>query len=99
MLICHIYCLQLSLSSAYRFFIVIYGPSDLFSSSRHDNNADEFFLLAGNFRAGEEGTIQKRLCGREQECLKDLMLDPLRPYVPEYRGQVCMRIRGVAIWK
>ncbi|KAF0286962.1 Inositol-trisphosphate 3-kinase B [Amphibalanus amphitrite] len=45
-------------------------------------------MAKGNFRAGDEGTIQKRLCGREQECLKQLMLDPLRPYVPEYRGQI-----------
>ena len=43
---------------------------------------------AGNFRAGKDGTIQKRLCGREQECLRQLMGDCLRPFVPEYRGQV-----------
>jgi len=42
---------------------------------------------AGNFRAGRDGTIQKRLCGREQTCLKELMADPLRPFVPEYRGE------------
>ncbi|XP_037083521.1 inositol-trisphosphate 3-kinase B-like [Pollicipes pollicipes] len=41
----------------------------------------------GNFKAGKDGTIQKRLCGRELECLKLLMTDCLRPYVPEYRGE------------
>ncbi|XP_064622083.1 inositol-trisphosphate 3-kinase B-like isoform X2 [Lineus longissimus] len=40
----------------------------------------------GNFKAGEQGTILKKLCSREQKCLQTLMTDVLRPYVPEYLG-------------
>ncbi|XP_074655554.1 uncharacterized protein LOC141909082 isoform X2 [Tubulanus polymorphus] len=42
----------------------------------------------GNFRAGDQGTILKKLCSREQKCLDKLMKDILRPYVPEYKGEV-----------
>ncbi|CAG0878658.1 unnamed protein product [Darwinula stevensoni] len=43
----------------------------------------------GNFKAGEEqGTILKKLCGEEDVCLQQLRSDALRPYVPEYRGQI-----------
>ena len=42
----------------------------------------------GNFRAGEQGTILKKLCPKELKCLQALMTDILRPYVPEFRGDV-----------
>ncbi|CAH1790743.1 unnamed protein product, partial [Owenia fusiformis] len=42
----------------------------------------------GNFRAGEQGTILKKRCPKEQQCLQELMVDILRPYVPEYKGEV-----------
>lgn len=43
----------------------------------------------GNFKAGpEQGTILKKLCPKEEKCYKILMKDVLRPYVPEYKGQV-----------
>ncbi|XP_078591602.1 inositol-trisphosphate 3-kinase A-like isoform X2 [Branchiostoma floridae x Branchiostoma japonicum] len=43
---------------------------------------------AGNFKAGEGGTILKKHCNREAKCLKKLMGDLLRSYVPEYKGDV-----------
>ncbi|XP_076357707.1 inositol-trisphosphate 3-kinase A-like isoform X2 [Tachypleus tridentatus] len=42
----------------------------------------------GNFRVGEQGTILKKLCGREEICLKKLMSDVLKPFVPEFKGRV-----------
>ncbi|XP_077996117.1 uncharacterized protein LOC144449455 [Glandiceps talaboti] len=42
----------------------------------------------GNFKAGDCGTILKKFCPKEQRCLKALMLDVLRPYIPEYKGEV-----------
>lgn len=43
----------------------------------------------GNFKAGpEQGTVLKKLCPKEEDCFRVLMKDVLRPYVPEYRGQV-----------
>ncbi|XP_013794221.2 inositol-trisphosphate 3-kinase A-like isoform X2 [Limulus polyphemus] len=42
----------------------------------------------GNFRVGEQGTILKKLCGREEICLKKLMNDALKPFVPEFKGRV-----------
>ena len=47
-----------------------------------------FIAFAGNFRAGEQGTILKKLCPKEQQCLQSLMTDVLRPYVPEFKGLV-----------
>ncbi|KAH9375481.1 hypothetical protein HPB48_012924 [Haemaphysalis longicornis] len=45
----------------------------------------------GNFRSGAQGTILKKLCGKEESCLKQLMRDPwLRDYVPEFKGRVEM---------
>ncbi|XP_037274455.2 inositol-trisphosphate 3-kinase A [Rhipicephalus microplus] len=45
----------------------------------------------GNFRSGTQGTILKKLCGKEESCLKQLMRDPwLRDYVPEFKGRVEM---------
>ena len=44
--------------------------------------------LTGNFKAGEGGTILKKHCNREAKCLKKLMGDLLRSYVPEYKGDV-----------
>ena len=45
-------------------------------------------FMTGNFRAGEQGTILKKLCPKETTCLQELMLDVLRPYVPEYKADV-----------
>uniref|UniRef100_A0A1A9ZED8 Kinase n=1 Tax=Glossina pallidipes TaxID=7398 RepID=A0A1A9ZED8_GLOPL len=43
----------------------------------------------GNFKAGpEQGTVLKKLCPKEEDCFQVLMKDVLRPYVPEYKGQV-----------
>ncbi|XP_028166119.1 inositol-trisphosphate 3-kinase A isoform X1 [Ostrinia furnacalis] len=43
----------------------------------------------GNFKAGpDQGTILKKLCPQEEMCFKLLMKDILRPFVPEYKGQV-----------
>ncbi|XP_026730771.1 inositol-trisphosphate 3-kinase B isoform X2 [Trichoplusia ni] len=43
----------------------------------------------GNFKAGpDQGTILKKLCPQEERCFQMLMKDVLRPYVPEYKGQV-----------
>ncbi|XP_045484721.1 inositol-trisphosphate 3-kinase B isoform X2 [Pieris rapae] len=43
----------------------------------------------GNFKAGpDQGTILKKLSPQEERCFKLLMKDILRPYVPEYKGQV-----------
>ncbi|GLH15433.1 Kinase [Gryllus bimaculatus] len=43
----------------------------------------------GNFKAGpEQGTILKKLCPKEELCFQVLMEDKLRPFVPEYKGQV-----------
>ncbi|XP_055606445.1 inositol-trisphosphate 3-kinase A-like isoform X2 [Uranotaenia lowii] len=43
----------------------------------------------GNFKAGPDpGTVLKKLCPKEEKCFKVLMKDVLRPYVPEYKGQV-----------
>ena len=46
------------------------------------------FSFPGNFKAGESGTILKKLCPKEKKCLSILMQDILRPYVPEYMGDV-----------
>lgn len=45
-------------------------------------------LSLGNFRPGEQGTILKKLGPKERTCLRELMVDVLRPYVPEYKGEV-----------
>ncbi|KAJ8308693.1 hypothetical protein KUTeg_013567 [Tegillarca granosa] len=42
----------------------------------------------GNFQAGEPGAVLKKLDSREQNALDKLMKDILRPYVPQYKGQV-----------
>ncbi|KAL9877620.1 inositol-trisphosphate 3-kinase A-like isoform X1 [Glossina fuscipes] len=43
----------------------------------------------GNFKAGpEQGTVLKKLCPKEEDCFQVLMKDVLRPYVPQYKGQV-----------
>ncbi|XP_031638732.1 inositol-trisphosphate 3-kinase A-like isoform X4 [Contarinia nasturtii] len=43
----------------------------------------------GNFKAGpDQGTVLKKLCPKEELCFSYLMRDVLRPYVPEYKGQV-----------
>ncbi|KAI8114795.1 Inositol-trisphosphate 3-kinase B [Lucilia cuprina] len=48
----------------------------------------------GNFKAGpEQGTVLKKLCPKEEDCFHILMKDVLRPYVPEYKGQVTMYLQ------
>ncbi|XP_041981147.1 inositol-trisphosphate 3-kinase A isoform X1 [Aricia agestis] len=43
----------------------------------------------GNFKSGpEQGTILKKLSPQEEKCFQLLMKDVLRPFVPEYKGQV-----------
>ncbi|XP_064603677.1 inositol-trisphosphate 3-kinase A-like isoform X2 [Liolophura sinensis] len=42
----------------------------------------------GNFLAGEDGAILKKLNQKEHKSLPLLMADILRPYVPEYRGDL-----------
>ncbi|XP_023222787.1 inositol-trisphosphate 3-kinase B-like isoform X2 [Centruroides sculpturatus] len=42
----------------------------------------------GNFKAGNHGTILKKLCGREEICLEQLMKDSLKPFIPEYKGRI-----------
>lgn len=43
---------------------------------------------AGNFHAKDGGRLLKRYCESEEQCLKNLMSDSLRPYVPGYYGVV-----------
>ena len=45
-------------------------------------------VLSGNFQAGEAGAILKKYDKREHQSFNKLMTDVLRPYVPEYRGEV-----------
>lgn len=42
----------------------------------------------GCFKPGENGMILKKSTEKERECLAKLMKDILRPYIPEYRGEV-----------
>ena len=45
-------------------------------------------VFSGNFQAADNGNILKKLCPKELRCLKTLMTDVLRPYIPEYRGDI-----------
>ena len=45
-------------------------------------------FFSGNFHAGEAGSVLKKLDPREQKCFQRLMSDPLKEFVPEYRGDV-----------
>lgn len=42
----------------------------------------------GSFKAGDQGTILKKLCPKEEKCLLRLMKDDLFNFVPHYKGQV-----------
>lgn len=42
----------------------------------------------GCFKPGENGMILKKSTEKERECLAQLMKDILRPYIPEFRGEV-----------
>uniref|UniRef100_T1JCQ4 Kinase n=1 Tax=Strigamia maritima TaxID=126957 RepID=T1JCQ4_STRMM len=42
----------------------------------------------GSFKPGDQGTILKKFCPKEEKCLQALTKDMLRPYVPDYKGQV-----------
>ena len=44
--------------------------------------------MPGNFKAGNQGTIYKKLCGQEESCFKMLMSDELIDFVPKYKGVV-----------
>ena len=45
--------------------------------------------VSGNFRAGPTpGTILKKVCTAEELAFKALMKDRLKPYVPDYKGQI-----------
>lgn len=48
-----------------------------------------FARYTGNFKlGGERGTILKKLCPKEESCFQLLMKDPLRPFIPSYKGNV-----------
>ena len=47
-----------------------------------------YFVIAGNFQAGESGSVLKKLDKKEKQCYIKLMHDNLRPLVPEYKGDV-----------
>merc|ERR1712071_359091 len=43
----------------------------------------------GNFKiGGERGTILKKLCPVEENCFKLLMKDPLKTFIPKYKGHI-----------
>ncbi|XP_066923835.1 inositol-trisphosphate 3-kinase B-like isoform X1 [Clytia hemisphaerica] len=42
---------------------------------------------SGGFKPGENGAIMKKSSKREVDCLKSLMKDPLKSYVPEFKRQ------------
>ncbi|KAK3593427.1 hypothetical protein CHS0354_020186 [Potamilus streckersoni] len=42
----------------------------------------------GNFQAGEQGSVLKKYDKGEQVAISKLMKDSLRPYVPEYKGEI-----------
>lgn len=45
--------------------------------------------MLGNFLPGEEnGTIMKKSSDKERSCLRKLMDDSLRDFVPEFRREV-----------
>ncbi|CAB1325070.1 unnamed protein product [Coregonus sp. 'balchen'] len=44
--------------------------------------------LMGNFQLSEGGEVLKRFSEVEAVCLQALMVDPLRPFVPQYHGSV-----------
>ena len=47
------------------------------------------WLETGNFKiGGERGTILKKLCPVEENCFQLLMQDPLRPFIPKYKGHI-----------
>ena len=46
------------------------------------------WLITGCFKPGENGMILKKSTEKERECLAQLMKDILRPYIPEFRGEV-----------
>lgn len=47
-----------------------------------------FFINAGSFKAGEEGTILKKYAENEKLCFERLSGDVLERFVPTYRGTV-----------
>lgn len=42
----------------------------------------------GNFQLSEGGEVLKLYCEVEAKCLDSLMIDALRPFVPQYHGCV-----------
>jgi hypothetical protein len=56
---------------------------------RKETSSFPFPRYAGNFKlGGERGTILKKLCPKEESCFQLLMKDPLRPFIPSYKGNV-----------
>ncbi|XP_045081413.1 inositol-trisphosphate 3-kinase B-like [Coregonus clupeaformis] len=51
------------------------------------NDVDQH-LPIGNFQLSEGGEVLKRFSEVEAVCLQALMVDPLRPFVPQYHGSV-----------
>lgn len=47
-----------------------------------------FYIHAGSFKAGEEGTILKKYAESEKLCFEHLSGDVLERFVPAYRGTV-----------
>lgn len=53
------------------------------------NQLPSSFLCQGNFMpGGENGTIMKKCEPRECRALRALMDDPLKDFVPEFKGEV-----------
>lgn len=61
---------------------------------QHAHNSD-VFLLTGHLdsfkRGTRPGTILKKATGNEQQCLEQLMIDQLAPYVPKLHGTIELR--------
>ena len=48
----------------------------------------QMLFVIGSFKPGENGMILKKATDKERESLRNLMKDILRPYIPEYNGEV-----------
>lgn len=46
------------------------------------------YLISGNFKAADEGTILKKFSENEMQCFEKLGNDSLHPFVPGYHGVV-----------
>ncbi|XP_043931704.1 inositol-trisphosphate 3-kinase B-like [Protopterus annectens] len=59
-------------------------------SLRRQNSWVQLAGHEGNFKQAQRGVILKRFSEIESSCLKELMEDELKPYVPQYYGVVEM---------